>query len=176
MLVGSRRGRGLLEFIARAIGLHIIFVTIDTSILGTMTNTKSHYRFSSMTSSGAAAHRSYFSSRSYRTIIVFAAHMVCREASRAPSEHNPTPTRFARRPSPCRGGCLPLRAAPAYDFLLPYAFGFAWLCMPANGEGAGAPFCLFLSCLGFFFSLLLRIWPFAMASSGLNDSKADGAM
>jgi hypothetical protein len=37
---------------------------------------------------------------------------------------------------------------------------------------------LFLSCLGFFFSLLLRIWPFAMASSGLavNDSKVDGAI
>jgi len=50
--------------------------------------------------------------------------------------------------------------------------------MPANGEGAGAPLSLFLSCFGFFFSLLLRIWPFAMASSGfaVNDSKADGAI
>src|ERR1700761_2408772 len=37
--------------------------------------------------------------------------------------------------------------------------------MPANGEGAAAPLSLFLSCFGFFFSLLLRIWPFAMASS-----------
>jgi hypothetical protein len=35
---------------------------------------------------------------------------------------------------------------------------------------------LFLSCFGFFFSLLLRIWPFAMASSGLDDSKTDGAI
>ena len=32
-----------------------------------------------------------------------------------------------------------------------------WLCRPANGEGTSAPFFLFLSCFGFFFSLLLRI-------------------
>jgi hypothetical protein len=35
--------------------------------------------------------------------------------------------------------------------------GLTWLCMPANCEGASAPFFLFLSCFGFFFSLLLRI-------------------
>ena len=31
-----------------------------------------------------------------------------------------------------------------------------WLCMPASGEDASSPFFLFLSCFGFFFSLLLR--------------------
>jgi hypothetical protein len=63
-------------------------------------------------------------------------------------------------------------------YFLPYGFGVVWLCIPANGEGAAAPLSLFLSCFGFFFSLLLRIWPFAMASSGfaVNDSKADGAI
>jgi hypothetical protein len=31
----------------------------------------------------------------------------------------------------------------------------------ANGDAAGALFFLFLSAFGFFFSRLLRIWPFA---------------
>lgn len=46
----------------------------------------------------------------------------------------------------------------SYCFL-PYGYvpGLDWLCMPANGDGAGAAFFLFLSCFGFFFSLLLRI-------------------
>ena len=86
-------------------------------------------------------------------------------------------------PDALRASTLPLQgrvfaAARRAGYFLPYGFGVVWLCMPANGEGAGAPLSLFLSCLGFFFSLLLRIWPFAMASSGfaVNDSKADGAI
>ena len=43
-------------------------------------------------------------------------------------------------------------------YFFPYGLAPGWLCIPANGEGAGPPFCfLFLSCFGFFFSLLLRI-------------------
>src|SRR6516225_4130450 len=41
--------------------------------------------------------------------------------------------------------------------------------LTANGEGASAPFFLFLSCFGFFFSLLLRICPFAMVTSRSGD-------
>jgi hypothetical protein len=53
------------------------------------------------------------------------------------------------------------KAGQASYRFLPYSYwyvpGLAWLCIPANGEGASAPFFLFLSCFGFFFSLLLRI-------------------
>jgi hypothetical protein len=85
-------------------------------------------------------------------------------------------------PDALRASTLPLQgrvfAARRAGYFLPYGFGVVWLCMPANGEGAGAPLSLFLSALGFFFSLLLRIWPFAMASSGfaVSDSKVDGAI
>src|ERR1700726_2052222 len=71
-------------------------------------------------------------------------------------------------PDALRASTHPLQgrvfAARRAGYFLPYGFGVVWLCMPANGEGAGA-----------LLSLLLRLWPFAMASSGVGDSSAIGA-